>query len=434
MDSVKTPMSLRALINMHRWASSDIKSFRAIVSRHTSRRRETHRFLCMNTYLMDVDWPINQKKPAIEFRAKEFGEVIKKNHDIALLQEVFEDNVKDKILRAWPRNRQPFVAEDATTSTKDSSGLAIISQKNKLDNRVLYEFDNREWPDTMAEKGILCATIDIGLGESKLELYNTHLNASGQAARRLQLLELMSFIDRSRDKKNVAIVAGDFNLSAKSTDIAYTKKLTLSGGGGLDLGDFANVATAVLTLGQIDHPADVVDDFDHIDNKFKKFIDEKITDSEHTNGAFRNGMTEHQALVELMGFIGFKDMWTSRNGTEGLTENVQHKHIRDQICKPDKNDPELCDDLDSKLTNGESQRLDYIFISKADDNHSFSVDFTRPRRVRYERALNAEHREDEVIIIKNPQGPDFPHTIKGIDILSDHLGLSTTLLFSPANT
>ena len=78
MDSVETPTSLLELIDMHRWAPSDIKSFGSIVSRHASRRQKTQRFLCMNTYLMDVDWPINQIKPAVEFRAKEFGEVILK--------------------------------------------------------------------------------------------------------------------------------------------------------------------------------------------------------------------------------------------------------------------------------------------------------------------------------------------------------------------
>lgn len=419
MDSVESPESLRDLIDMHRWAPSDTKSFGSIVLRHSNRRQKTQRFLCMNTYLMDVDWPFTNKKPAVEFRAKEFGKVIKKNHEIALLQEIFEDNVKDKVLRVWPRNRQPFVVEDARASSKDSSGLVIISQKNQLDNKVLYRFDNREGNDKWAEKGILCATLDIGFGKSKLELYNTHLNADGHTARRLQLLELMSFIDRSRDKNNIAIVAGDFNLSSKNKDIAFTKtKLKLSGGGGIDFSALAP------------WPVDIVDNFDNIDRKFKKFIDKKITDSQRTNGEYKNGMTEHQALVELMDFLGFKDIWTSRNGTIGLTENVHRKDIRDQICKPDKDNPELCDDF-RVSNNAKSQRLDYIFISKPEDNHTFSLDFTRPRRTRYERAKNAPLRKN--ISRKIPIGAGQFHkvTIKGIDMLSDHIGLSTSLLFSP---
>ncbi|WP_214611445.1 exonuclease/endonuclease/phosphatase family protein [Zobellia barbeyronii] len=349
-------------------------------------------------------------KPAVDDRADKIGEKIVENHDIALLQEIFEDNVKDIVLGAWRKKGlpKPSVVEDARSTSNASSGLVMIDQIGTLENKKFHEFDNEEgfFGDSRADKGVLFSTVDIGIGASKLELYNTHLNSDGHKARRLQLLELASFIERTHKNKNIAILAGDFNLSPDDP-IAFSNGIVLTGGRGGE------------------------GNLDNINSRFNKIIRSKLA-----SGEYPDGMTEYQALLEILGALGFVDMWAARNGTRGYTKNVHEKSKRDKMCKPAKDNPQLCEDSDSKVLKGSSKRIDFMFISNPNDSHTFSLDFTRPRRVRYERRPNAPYREDSIVqqprTAQGTQPP--PILIKGIDMLSDHIGLSTTLLFSKKNT
>ena len=399
MDSVRPVSSLRALIDMHRWAPSGSQTFGNIVARHSNRSLITRRFLSMNTYLMDTFH--FQEKPAVADRARAFGEIILKNHDLALLQEVFEDNVKDIILKAWSSNDQPSVVEDAYTVTQGSSGLVSISQKEALKNKNFFEFNHEEGDDAWADKGVLFSTMDVGLGTSKLEIYNTHLNSAGSWARKLQLFELVSFVERKHNKNNVAILAGDFNLAPN--DAISFKKSTIA-----KVQALMATATGAIFSGSIN-------------NHFVNDIEAKLNSNE-----FPNGMTEYRVITALLEKIGFTDLWRNRNGTSGYTSSADNKNTREKICKPAQDNPLLCDDLRVTGAGVGSRRLDYIFVSKPSDFHTFSLDFTRPRRVRYERAANAPLREDIKIMFNSQE-----LTIKGIDMLSDHLGLSADLLFSP---
>ncbi len=377
MDPIRTPTGLAALLEMHRWCPSEERSFRAICNRHDNPRKLERRFLFFNTYLLDAS--LIAEKPAVDDRAPKIGELIRDNFDIALLCEVFEDNVKDKILSAWPDGSRPDVVEDASWSTSSSSGLVTISQQDPLDGKVFYEYVFETGWDALADKGAMLTRIDLGFGSSKLELYNTHLNSGSALIRNFQVLELVSFIERTHDERNVAILAGDFNIHAFSQR-KYTKN-----------------PYAILPVG-------VNSGADHILERL-------------ASGDFPDGMSEYEILVELLNLIGFKDVWVQRNGTPGYTSNMDKIGVADQICRPD-TDSLFCDDFnvpgshDDFSTDDKSNRIDFIFISNPSDSHSFNLDFTRPRRVRRERRAGAPERDE-------------------IAFLSDHVGLATTFMLSP---
>ena len=96
-----------------------------------------------------------------------------------------------------------------------------------------------------------------------------------------------------------------------------------------------------------------------------------------------------------------------------------------QICKPDPDNPLLCDDFDVPPTyadfdptvtsDGEtriSRKVDFVFINDPSDEHAITLDFSRPRRTRLERRRGAP-KKDEVFT------------------LSDHAGITFTLLIAP---
>ena len=412
MDPVATPSTLRALIDMHRWPPTGERTFRALCNRHGHPEKRERSFLFLNTYLLNV-WIGSKggrgfigvltgglselgelekaKKPAVGDRARAIGRLVRDSYDIALLTEVFEDNVKDKILEAWPDGDRRYVVEDARRSTRKASGLVTISQQDLLRGKELHEYKFESGSDKRAEKGVMLTRMDIGLESSQLELYNTHLNAGKDSARRFQVLELISFIERTHDENNVAILAGDFNIGAFG-DKVYTGNpyILLRGGGGSG------------------------PDFDSINPRFSRFILDRLE-----SGDYPDGMSEYEVLIELLNLIGFDDIWVQRNGTPGYTKKLDEPEIAAQICRPDPENPEYCNDLnvpddpDSfRPEENTSDRIDFIFMSRPQDSQQYSLDFTRPRRVRHERRAGAPKRDE-------------------IAFLSDHLGLAINLLISP---
>lgn len=403
MDSVEPPNSLRRLLEMHRMVDGS-NGFAEVWRRHNHRHLVEQSFLFLNTWLMDVwifrEGPDGGKKPAVEDRAQAIGRQLSASTDIALLAEVFEDNVKDNILSAWSAG-EPHVVEDSQRRTGQSSGLVTMSREYSLSDKEVYRYKFESGSDRLADKGVLLARLDCGFGESQLELYNTHLNAGDDSARKFQVLELVTFIARTHNENNIAIIGGDFNIDGlrrvteegetRYGEIKYDNNpyFVLSGGGGRG------------------------PDFSAFDSRFARIINDTLE-----SGIYPGGMSEYEILSELLGTLGFQDLWIQRNDTLGYTSNMDKPGVAQQICSPDPGDEDLCNDFlvpstpDDFDSSHQSSRLDYIFVSRPAAEQTFTVDFTRPRRTRYERRLDAPNRDD-------------------IAFLSDHVGLTTTLLVVP---
>lgn len=406
MDSVETSISLRELINLHRWTPAEEQSFKAICNRHDSSRKLERNFLFINTYLLDVWFGGEASKPAVSDRARAIGELIEQEYDIALLAEVFEDNVKDLILEAWSSHNQPYVRDDSRRRTDKSSGLVTISQQEPLDEKIIHEYTFESGSDRLADKGVMLTLLDFGFGDSKLELYNTHLNSGNDRARKFQVLELVSFIERTHNENNVAILAGDFNINAlcdernRETNLGafcqgeryrFNPYMIASGGGGIS------------------------PDFGSINPRFANYVNERLF-----SGDYPEGMSEYDVLLELLNLLGFHDIWTHRNRTPGYTSNMDDISVANLICLPDDVESQYCDDfnvpLDAEIFSEDDRkkfgRIDIIFMGDPLDSHTFALDVIRPRRVRAERRADAPERDK-------------------IAFLSDHLGLATKLLISP---
>ncbi len=330
MDAVETPDSLRRLIDMHRFPDETNYSFREIVNRHNSPLKKEQKFLFLNTYLMDVAVFKRAQKPAVEDRSKAIGRFIREHFDVAALCEVFEENINDIILEQWNSERQPYYVGNIAGVTWRSSGLVTYSQKMKISKRGFHEFEAEEGHDAKADKGILMAEVDVGLGRSKLEIYSTHLNAEGNEARRKQLGELTAFIRRTHNSSNPAILVGDFNVHTKNRG---TFNSPLSG----------------------------------------------------------NKVTEYEYLYELMEDIGFYDLWIDRNGSLGYTNNMDQIYVARRICTMDSNSIYCNDNILNPAI--DADRIDYIFVSKPNVENSFNLDFTRPRRTTQMRPSNAPERD-----------------------------------------
>ena len=426
MDNVVPATSLDELLNQHRWKPSQNKSLRDVVDRHSDSSSKERRFLTLNTYCMDT---LFATKPAARDRARELGPVIMRNHHIAQLSELFEDEVKELVIDAWreatgvPRPsvpiirdgqdqaltlwrkevdrsfpNNPYVVEDARSVSTTSSGLVMISQRDALIGKEIHKFASESGWDQFAAKGVMLTRIDPNIGGSEIEFYSTHLNAAGGAmgARKFQIIELVSFIRQTHKKENVAILSGDLNVPAESS-ISY-----------------------------ISNPYDHFNSVpgNNVDVQIPSDLAQFVLDRIHSDD-YPDGMTEYQVLSELLRHIGFSDCWLDRNGTPGYTEDNYERDegnisdIRKQICPADPQNPELCDDFtvpassDAFRPGTGSKRIDYIFISNPSNHHSFNLDFTRPRRTRY---------------LRKPDAPDR----EKIDMISDHLGISMTLTLSPA--
>lgn len=215
MDSVETPQSISELLNLHERENNN--SFREIVRRHTNNQRLEKKLLTQNTFCMDAT--AFGKKPYANIRAGLWGRNIKENYDISLLQEIWEDYIRDKLLSLWGENDRPFYVDDAARKTPDSSGLMTISN-DQLTGKIFHEYNSESrsglgWVDREADKGILLTKYVLDNNHG-IELYNTHMDASSSEVRRNQINELFAFINNNHQNTNLAILSGDFNINSTS--------------------------------------------------------------------------------------------------------------------------------------------------------------------------------------------------------------------------
>lgn len=395
MDPVEPPRSIRDLANI-RWPTGSRPttfSLRSIVDRHHNAQRVTRRLLFYNTFLLPglelrikdfvvnlvlpsipilggalesgvrtlvsalPDGPIRLgAKPALKARAREIGSVIANEYDIAALCELFSEEEQRLISAALTRDGEPHIARGPDGGfVVATSGLFTISidSISRTQKHVFNERGNRCRDfDAWVNKGVLLAEIDLGFPRGKLEVYSTHLLAGGNILSKEERLkiqlkqvdELVAFVTQTHHPENVMIIVGDFNINAQEAS-----EFRIDGVPGTPLS--------------------------HLSRKLNA--------------------------------IDMQDIWVLRNGTLGLTANLQ---VDSGICIPDRTDQRYCDDSAKRQASG--ARVDYVFVERQKPTHAFLVDFTRPRRVRFERPANAPDRSK-------------------IPFMSDHLGLDITIFATP---
>ena len=407
LDAVTPPRSLRELWDLHRWHEAGEPSFSRIAERWTHPGRREQRFLNQNTWLMDITGIpkgfSEAHKPATMSRASALGGFLSEHVDLVLLQEVWEERHRRRILDDWgtpepssavgvegrgvrPRADGsavgsaaiigpiltglvlPFDPSGGAAATAfgvsagaaldplrlDNAigdGLMMISRDAELEDVDTHSFEHEgTFPaeDIFAEKGILRATVRLGTGrdDMALELYTTHLTAQsgdeGDATRKEQIDELCAFVGEASDDV-IRIVAGDFNIGLNSDphDHLFTAL------GRLDLEEIT--ATAAWR--------------DRISHDFHTSLDE--------------------SRLWAADCVWPAEAWGSH-------------YVEEEPGFPE----------------AETSRLDYCFVDLPRKGHRFDLDFTRPRRVRIRRSRAAR---DALCA----------------PLVSDHLGIATTLLLTP---
>ena len=313
MDSVDTPQNMAELLNMH--AGENNNSFEEIVRRHTNNQRLEKKFLTQNTFCMDAT--AVGKKPYATIRAGLWGEHIKEHYDIALLQEIWENYIRDKLLSAWAENERPFYVDDAASRTPDSSGLMTIC-KDEITGKLIQEFKSESsglvWVDREADKGILLTKYVLDSNHG-IELYNTHLDASNSIVRRNQINEIFNFINNNHQTTNLAILSGDFNIGLGTSTPGSTSV------------NYRLLRDIMLRLGFIDA------------------------------WEARNGTTGGTDLSEK------ESQWYASF-----------------MCQRDPINRNFCIDRDIDEAAGD-RRIDYLFIKSTNSDCLYILDYTRPRRL-----------------------------------------------------
>jgi len=470
MDPVERP-SLRELVNRHRWVTGPPTplSMRSITNRHTNQKTVNLRFLSYNTYLLRIDIPLGDfikslgvegllqlagvpdvkdlfakavenvgknklcellpvplkeickgasdiisfviehlpisqfdalqnlagnvinllswfgvsipeietnATPAAETRAGEIGVELAKNYDLIALCEVWQNEFRDSILAAWPHG-VPISAGPGPAGGLGvmGSGLLVIGANSKITPVASHVFNTQGVSgmfgrlvdsDLWAGKAVLFTLVDVRVGA--IELYSAHLYSGGdllaavpgmdvkaptedekRGIRNQQVDELIQFFKSTHKPWNVAIITGDFNIDA-------------------------------------------------------------------------HNQTEYNDLMARMNQINMQDYWVAqRTAAPGYTnvsghdeDAVEITNRMPQVCKRTK-DSHYCDEPAPAATakdlapTGPGDRIDYIFVERPTNDHTFNLDLTRIRRRPFERQNKTE----------------------GMNYSSDHLGLDVTFIASP---
>ncbi|MFO0592885.1 MAG: endonuclease/exonuclease/phosphatase family protein [Polyangiaceae bacterium] len=357
-----------------------------------------------------------QEKPDIDARTTEIGDEVS-SYDIVSLCEVWQKEHRDKLLEhAWPGDQPPLdnFNDFASPSPGDwehlGSGLLVFSRTRPFVDKDFYIFNKdvvcepgairetgviRNSPkgfdlgglvdtDLWSRKGIKLTLVDVGFGY--LELYSTHLYSGGAGidflgsllpeptddekarVRKYQIQALVSFIQRTHDEKNVAIVVGDFNV---------------------ETGERANLQSCLKTVG----PSVSFDDWYDL----KPFRPLSL-DTGHTNRG------EHTET-----FNTHCTPYKPAPGSIVLPQNAapnSKNGAADYYCMDD--EPPHPDG--PKMDEITGERIDYVFVQRPEATHAYNLDVSRIRRRAFKRA--DDHSGTEIF-------------------MSDHLGLEMTLFVNP---
>lgn len=250
MDSVKPAGTVMALAEMHRWIDDRPPapfSVLNMLARHTKPDTVKVPFLFYNTYLMpgmEIEIPGATVKsigesPHLNTRANEIGMKLQNESQnsgmIAALCEVWNEDDAGRILQPWQQDSrlssvQGFGDGGWDDLQQTGSGLLNISVDYTIKFAQRYVFEERgsitEDADYFSNKGVLLTEIDVGFDDSRLEVYSTHLFNGGfektpPDSERIdtqlkQVDELVTFVQKTHQPQNVALIAGDFNIPAAS--------------------------------------------------------------------------------------------------------------------------------------------------------------------------------------------------------------------------
>ncbi|QXP54645.1 hypothetical protein H0I25_11160 [Cellulophaga sp. HaHa_2_95] len=402
MDPVDTARGLRKLLGMHLLEEGD--GYREVWRRHNHPNVITERFFAFNTYLMDI--PGAGRKPAVEYRDAEIGDFTEENFDICCLSEVWLREERKDLLDQWPdsvhvEHESGRASLINLTAMLGSSGLMTISRSHEIHHKNFYEYKNESGADKNAKKGcLLTVLMPIANRSSRipssLNIYSTHMNASGEAKNK-QLFELVKFVWETMDKVagdtsrpgrpglNNNILCGDFNLDR------YQR-------GGLLITD------------EILEWSEVRDLPGHL----QRAVNHQVLPDGTVTNIVIGAKSAFSLLRDLLSVLGFKDLWSTRNGTAGYTSNLPTSPIASNVPIRDSEFPFYCDDnvIPNTRTSDRPTAIDHMFVTGSTSSTAFTIDFTRPRRP---------------FTIR----PDDAIDLDEIRFMSDHLGISTTIMLTP---
>lgn len=362
----------KGLAQVFRWRPGERPSVREMAERHDGPDASAHKLLVYNTWLMDGFGPFGEA-PMIAERVEEIGERIAQDgYDIVGLCEAFDDEEQDTITEKIKAEHDSWQWRAGQDNDIKSDGLytATMGPGRRIVDTTREEFDEQGvFPDKHASKGILHTEIDLAprSGERmRIDFYVSHTQADyegeyNESYRSRQLDQLAEFVDRTRDSRNVAIVGGDLNVPYRTVEYA-----------------------------------DLLERFDR------------------TGGD---------------GDLGLEDVWLTRGGVAGSTHDIDDYWVVctfDEEHSPDDPGYNYCDDYaehegdhpGASTDDVPGYRLDYVFVEKPTDAHSFDLDVARMRRRPFWRPGYDE------TTFAHDDG-DVPH------FLSDHLGLELELIASP---
>jgi exonuclease III len=343
-------------------------------------------------------------KPQMDERAVEIGEEVF-SYDWVSLCEVWDSARREKILSQGP-------AVESFTGPSDpppgdwqaqGGGLLVFSPTFPLEGGGIHTYQTTGVhrmvgdcdlgalvdSDIWARKGIQLTILEAG--NARIDLYTTHLYSGGdmldlpvlglpeptdaekQSVRAAQVDELVEFIRHTHDPRHVALIAGDFNIAGVSSEYDTLTKLR---------------DTSSLFPG-FEGSRLQFDDWWRLLSFQKVFpTDVKFETQGHTN---RHGDGDDPVIDTF--------------------DSVCAIFPQDQARpdSPNANDF-YCDEHAKYAENATGDRIDYIFIERPTELHSFMLDVCRIRRRPFKRA--GTHTE-----------PQF--------FLSDHIGLEVSLFVSP---
>lgn len=444
MDSVEPATNLRRLLEMHQLEVGE--GYAEVLRRHMQPEIQERRFLFWNTFLMDflrgitpdsrkgrwilglltlgaseiariteeftallgkAVWERRTRsphdrpfKPAVEERSKEIGRLVSRYASLSALCEVWTTREKEWLLDSWANTPRGSVSEISERQLR-SSGLITISNDFTISKVGFHKYNAESGEDKLVGKGALLTRANVGFGPSMLDVYSTHLNAGNLSVKFVQFLELIQFIDSTRQPNNPAILVGDLNLNSYASERYSFVNLIAPSTAGAPSSLFWDA----LRLGDGISYNEFIEVFNSLPATVRTFV-----------SGF-NG-TINEFMEGCMNLMGFKDLWKHRNNLSsrenqgyGYTTDLIEAGTADQICPINPGSPlGLCDELFSAPSG--ATRIDYMFVSNTNSGQSFTADFTRPKRFRADRQSNARHRDE-------------------MPFMSDHLGLITTMLISP---
>lgn len=145
-----------------------------------------------------------------------------KGYDVVVLQEVFDDNLRPKLLAGMAKQGYKYASEPlGAEGTVEDGGVVIVSRYPIVNQKPMY-YSRCAGSDCLGSKGAVWVRINKRAGgkDHFFNVFGTHLQAGAEwGVRKSQLRELKKFIDRRKAIRNgeAVIIAGDLNVNLWKT-------------------------------------------------------------------------------------------------------------------------------------------------------------------------------------------------------------------------